>query len=330
MKRIELLIITCLLYQFLYCQQKNGFLGVTEIKWELDYQIYMKLSNDSNYTVDIKDLFHIKQDENNSADDYVYYPVNLGEEYVDEVMSQNADTSKVSAPVIYKSLWGALHASLGGGWVHFINCLSYSLETRNLSLNAPLMERPKTNWKPDPETNTYLRTKKWEFYVPVSQKIAIKEYRIREAKGELGDLKSIPKQYIDQFLSCTDKKYNKLKDQKQVNALAKIDLVKLMLGINYLGQPQILYIRSAVLKAVENYSVNKLPSVLIFDKYAAAAAMSLGPDGYTVQALAFRNTDNLSAEEMEKRKQEIFHIVAGINTYNQNLFMKRLGDYYQK
>ena len=32
---------------------------VKEMNWKLDYQIYLKMANDSNYTYDIRDLFPV-------------------------------------------------------------------------------------------------------------------------------------------------------------------------------------------------------------------------------------------------------------------------------
>jgi len=67
------------------------------------------------------------------------------------------------------------------------------------------MVRPKTGWKPKPVTDSYKRTKDWKYYIPVEQKLAQKEYKIRLSKGELGDLKSLPQSYIDLLLNTSQK-----------------------------------------------------------------------------------------------------------------------------
>jgi hypothetical protein len=299
---------------------------VAEFKWSFDYDIYLKMANDSSYTFDIRTLFHIKEDKLVTKTDYILYPVNLGEEYVNGIAAQNNDSS--TQTINFKTLWSALHSTVGGGWVHFNNCLLYALETNYLSLKAPLMKRPDTKWKPKPLTQTYLRTRKWDYYIPVKQKEAHKEYRIRQKNNELGDMKSIPQQFIDLFLSTTDNGYKKLQKKQEYKKLAQIDLVKIMLGANYLSEPQILYIRSAVLNAVKNYSANKLPAVVIFDRFDAAAIMTLSLDGYKIEAIAFRNANSLSATEAEERRQHIQQVIDEINTYNRNQFIKRLMNYY--
>ena len=129
-------------------------------------------------------------------------------------------------------------------------------------------------------------------------------------------------------MNTSQRAYNKLLEQKEYNKAAKIDLVKVILGANYLGEAQITYISNAVLNAVKNYSVTKLPSILIFDKFDAAAAMTLDVTGYRVEQLAFRNSAQLSEEEKEKRIKEINDIVKKINEYNQTSFKKRLNSYY--
>ena len=54
---------------------------VAEMNWELDYQIFLKMGNDSNYTYDISELFHITDAKNiEFSSDFVFYPVNPGQE----------------------------------------------------------------------------------------------------------------------------------------------------------------------------------------------------------------------------------------------------------
>jgi len=111
---------------------------VDEIKWELDYSIYLKMTNDSAYQYDIRELFHVKDEHMQASGEFVLYPVNLGEEYVYGIAALNQGESVPSAS--FKTLWGALHATVGGGWVHFNNCLLYAMETRYLDLTSPLMK----------------------------------------------------------------------------------------------------------------------------------------------------------------------------------------------
>lgn len=296
---------------------------VSEMNWELDYQIYLKLANDSTYRYDIRDAFHVKaNDDQNFSKDFVFYPVNPGGEYAKELSSKQEDS------ISYKTLWSALHAKLGGGWVHFANCISYALETRTLNLKGPLLKRPQSSWKPDPVTDTWKRTHKWKYYIPIAQKSAIKEYKKRKSANQLGDLDNLPPSYFDLFLHTSQRGYDKLLENKDFNKIAKIDLVKVMLGANYLGEAQISYISNAVLNAVKNYSLTKLPSIIIFDKFDAAAAMTLDVNGYRIEQLAFRNSAHLSQDEKAKRTKEINDIVKKINDYNQASFKKRLSSYY--
>ncbi len=303
-----------------FSQNLNG--QVKEIRWEIDYEIYMQLANDSSYTIPISELFHVPDNPEEFSSDFVYYPADLTEEYIDIVKY------KESSDTTYATLWSALHIKLGGGWIHFTNCLAYALETENLDLTAPLMKRPQTSWKPRPVTESYKRTAKWEYYVPVSQKLAIKEYKIREKNNELGDIKSLPDSYVQLFLNTRDKEYEMLKKSKKLNEIAKIDLVKIILGANYLGQTQIEYMTSEVLSAVKNYSINKLPSVIVFDKQQAAAVMMLNVDGYTINNIVFNDAANLSDEEIQAGTVEIEQIIEKINEYNISSFIKRLGNYY--
>ncbi|MBN1414815.1 MAG: hypothetical protein JW973_06920 [Bacteroidales bacterium] len=299
---------------------------VEEIRWELDYDVYLRMTNDSAYTYDIRELFHVKDEKLPSAGEFILYPVNLGEDYVYGIAALNQEDSGSAAS--FKTLWSALHDAVGGGWVHFNNCLLYAMETRYLQLTAPLMKRPVTRWKPDPVTESWLRTKRWKYYVPVDKKKAKKEYNIRMKNNELGDIKSIPSSFINLFLATSNGQYRALKKAGESKKVAQIDLVKLMLGINYLGEPQILYIRSAVLNAIKNYSANKLPTVVIFDPFDAAAVMSLNQEGYQIDAIAFRNTKSLTVREADEKKLQIQSIIDEINAYNRSQFMKRLDHYY--
>ncbi len=285
------------------------------------------MKNDSDYTYDIRQLFHIKENPSDSAADFIFYPVNLDEEYINNLGGDSTINENIGSSS-FKTLWGALHESLGGGWVHFINCLLYSLEAEQLDLTAPLMRRPATGWKPKPVTDSYQRTKKWKYYVPVNQKLAIKEYKLRMKRNEPGDLKNIPEEFIDLFLKTNNKDYHKYIENKKVNIVAKIDLVKILLGANFLSEIQINYIRSQVLSSIRTYSINRIPSVLVFDDFDAAAAISMDLNGYKLEALAFKTSANLTYEQMEERREQISKIISDINIYNRNSFRKQLLNYY--
>jgi len=326
----------CLVLAFVFvsgymCGQSNlTFSKISEMKWELDYQVYLKMKNDSSYTYDIRQLFHIKENPSDSTVDFIFYPVNLDEEYINNLSRDPANSNKSTESSSFKTLWGALHESLGGGWVHFINCLLYSLETQQLDLTAPLMKRPATGWKPKPVTDSYKRTEKWKYYVPVDQKLAIKEYKLRMKKDELGDLKNIPGEFINLFLKTNNKDYYKYIESKKFNIVAKIDLVKILLGANFLSETPINYIRSQVLSSIRTYSINRIPSVLVFDDFDAAAAISMDLNGYKLETLAFKSSANLTYEQMELRGEEISKIIGDINIYNQNSFRKQLLNYYHR
>ena len=311
----------------LFAQDGLRTIRISEIKWELDYQIFLKMANDSSYNYDIRQLFHIPKNETDFATDYIYYSVNLGIEYINDVNNRNESLISSSG---YKTLWSALHESVGGGWVHFTNCLLYALETGHLSLTAPLMQRIRTKWKPNPVTDSYLRTKKWKYYTPVHQKEAEKEYELRKERNELGDLKSIPPAFIELMCTTSERDYRKLIEKGEMNKASKIDLVKLMMGANFLGEVQIIYIRDAVLKAVRNYAANRLPSIIIFDEFEAAAVMTLVPEGYQIEAVVFRASSEINELEKQDRTSKMIDIISKINSYNHNSFIKRLGNYYQE
>jgi hypothetical protein len=299
---------------------------ISDMKWGLDYQIFMQLENDSAYSIDVTDLFHVKKTiDQKFTSEFVYYPVNLDDNYVEQLQDQQNDNPD---SLRYKTLWSALHEDIGAGWVHFTNCLVYALETRNLVLTAPLLERPETKWKPKPVTESYRRTRKWDYYLPYEQKNAIKEYKKRDRRDNLGDVRSIPQEYVDLFLETNQKEYDELIEQGKFQELAKIDIVKVMLGANYLGEVQIKYIQNSVKNAIKKYATRKLPSVIIFDEFEAAAAMTMDAYGYKVNMIVFNSEADLSEEEMKQRRAEIQKIIAQINSYNQNSFRTRLDRYY--
>lgn len=300
----------------------SAFSQITEMKWELDYEIFLQLANDSNFVYDIREAFHVTDTKTDFTSDFVFYPVSPGADFANEMPD-------VSITLQHKTLWSALSAKVGGGWIHFTNCIAYALETQQLDLKSPLMERPESNWKPSPMTESYKRTKNWEYYVPVNQKLAQKEYKAKMAEGSLGDMQSLPQEYIDLFLNTSQKEYEALRANNNKKAVAEIDLVKVLLGSNYLGEAQVNYISNMVLESVKSYSTNMLPSVIIFDEYDAAALMSLSAEGYKIENIVFKGSENLREDTIEQRQEEIAKIIERINTYNQKSFKQRLGSYYQ-
>ena len=312
-------------------QNTNSF--VKDMQWGVDYQIHLTLSNDSSYAVNIEDLVHSRTLGTDTVlKDFVYYPVMLARDFVDKLKENydpGKDTMLVNTTAKPTTLWSALHSSLGGGWVHFVNCLLYSLETRYLSLTAPLMERPKSHWKPRPVTQTYLRTKKWKYYVPVNQKQAQKEYYLKEKENSLANIKDVPEDFIKLFLETNDKEYKKITEKHDIQKQARIDLVRLLVGANYLGNAQISYIKTMVLKAALQYSYNQLPSIIVFDDLDAAVIMSLNENGYHLEKIVFRNAGSLSDDEKLTRQQTIEQSIRIINKVNQKIFEERLKKYYQ-
>ncbi len=304
--------------------------NIQEMQWDNDFQIHISLANDSNYMLDIKELHHTNVDENASTS-FTYLPTRLENEFVQRLKQTEVDTTTITKegmPESNKTLWSALHYSLGGGWVHFVNCLLYSLETGYLDITAPLMKRPESNWKPKPMTESYKRTRKWEYYVPVDQKLAIKEYKIKKNNDELGHLNDVPVEFIDLFLKVSQSEYEQLKQIRRSRAKTHIDMVKILVGANYLGETQIKYIKSMVLKAMVDYAEDQLPSVIIFDNFNAAVAMSLNETGYQVDKIVFADERFISIDTRMMRINQINKIVAQINNVNKEVFQQKLKSYY--
>ncbi|MCK5028009.1 MAG: hypothetical protein KAR57_00140 [Bacteroidales bacterium] len=311
-------------FQVIYSQ------GIQEMQWDNDFQIHISLANDSNYMLDIKELHHTNVEENTSTS-FTYLPTRLENEFVQRLKQTEVDTSAITNEKIIesnKTLWSALHASLGGGWVHFVNCLLYSLETGYLDITSPLMKRPESDWKPNPMTESYKRTRKWKYYVPVNQKLAIKEYKIKKSNNNLAHLNDVPGEFIDLFMSASQKQYNQLNQIHKSRAKARIDLVKILVGANYLGETQIKYIKSMVLKAMVDYAEDQLPSVIIFDNFNAAVAMSLNETGYQVDKIVFADERFISIDTRMMRINQINKIVAQINDVNKEVFQQKLKSYY--
>jgi len=322
-----------LLVNNLNAQIISGPSFIKEMKWGVDYQINLTLGNDSVYSVNLKDLTHSQTLGQDSAiEDFVYYPVMLARDFVDKLKSSkdlSLDTSINTGDSKPSSLWGALHTSIGGGWIHFINCLQYSLEKNYLVLTAPLMERPKSGWRPKPATPTWKRTKDWKYYIPVDQKQAQKEYQLKKKENNLANLQDVPADFIKLFENTNNKEYNALIRRHDYKTQSKIDLVKLLIGANYLGNVQISYIKSMVLKSIVQYSFNQLPTIIVFDDLEAAAAMSLNENGYYVDKVVFKDEKQLTPEEKDEKQKAIEQSVRVINKANQKILEEKLKKYYR-
>lgn len=311
---------------------------ITAMKWGIDYKLHVRLANDSAYVVDVKGLYHTGKDlfidtTNNSA---TYYPVTLDKEFVDYIKSKKIDTSDSLSQAdsnhttSYKTLWSALHYNLGGGYIHFVNCLIYSLESQNLKLSDPIFRRPTTKWKPSPVTQSYKRTRKWGYFYPDNQKLAQKEYRLRLNENDMKDLQGVPVQFINLFLSTSEKQYESMIRQQKNREVAQIDLVRLLLGARYLNDDQIRHISNRVISAVLKYNVNTLPSIIIFDDYNAAVALTLDMNGYRIDRIVYSDGEVISGKELEGRTAIIDGLIKNINEANERVFQKKLQLYYQK
>ncbi len=307
---------------------------IKNMKWGSNLKINLQLSNDSSYILDVNQLPHSDSKYGEKRNQYTYYPARLSETFIEQLKNikieneQKPDSNQtISAD---KTLWSALHNSIGGGWAHFINCLLYALEKNYLQLTAPLMKRPETNWKPSPVTESYRRTKKWDYYAPVNQRYAQKEYKIRKNQGNLNRLNDVPEDFIELFKETGNWKYRRMKKKEEKKKLARIDMVKLLLGANYLGKTQIQYIKTMVLKAVNDYSKDQLPSIIIFDNFNAAVAMSLNETGYEVDHIVFSDAKKISEMTKKERRSQIMAIVENINNVNKKIFRKRLENYFEK
>ncbi len=310
---------------------------IKQMTWGPDYQVYLQLANDSNYKFQIEQLFHANPDDIfNKKTEFIYYPVNFEQSYIDSLLYRSHSKADYTVdmphePQIRKiTLWSVMKESIDGGWVHFINCLLYSLETRQLELTAPLLMRPESKWKPKPMTQTYKRTRKWKYYFPVEQKYAQKEFKVRKKHNQLGDLSSIPKGYIDLMMKTSEREYQNMIKKREFHKIACIDLIKLMLGSPYLSEAQINYIKSRVMLSITKYNANRMPTVLVFDKYQAAVAMSLDETGYKAEKVIFLNEDKLSAEEIYQRTNIIRGIIALINEANKKAFQEQLNSFYKQ
>ena len=304
------------------------------MEWGANLKISLELSNDSTYLLDVNQLPHSNRQYGQPSDQYTYYPVRLSEDFIAQLkkipISEPDSTHIGETPqVADKTLWSALHNLIGGGWPHFINTLLYSMERGYLDLRAPLMERPNTRWKPSPMTESYRRTRKWDYYAPVNQRHAHKEYKRRKSDGQLGEIRDVPDDFLRLFRETGNWKYKRMIKKEEHKQVARIDLVKLLLGSYYLGKPQIQYIKTMVLKAVNDYSRDHLPSVIIFDNFHAAVAMSLNETGYRVDKIVFSDAKRIARQTKIERREKINAIIDNINQVNKKLFRSRLQSHYQ-
>jgi len=306
--------------------------SVREMSWDSNFKIKVKLANDSLHILDVEKLHHSSG--KISVSSPVYYPVALTQNFVEQLKGKAFETEKEDTgnigKVKYTTLWNAVHSRIGGGWGHFLNCFLFALETNQLNVKAPLMMRPEKRWKPKPVTESYKRTKKWKYYIPVNQKLAIKEYYKRKKKDQLGDVKLLPEEFIQLFLNTNNSEYEKLRKSNDHKTRAKIDLVKILLGANYLGETQILYMSTAVLKSAIKYSANLMPSVIVLDDLNAAVALTLDASGYKIERIVFRDIEEVTTEELDVRKTAIHSLIKNINEVNKKLFENRLKSYYKK
>lgn len=308
--------------------------SISEMRWGRDFNLHVKLSNDTNYVMDVRALHHTGDVTFDSdKESTTYYPVSLDEEFISYIKNRKLETETLNSSDTIKTtrpttLWSALHGTLGGGYVHFVNCLVYALESNHLSLTDPIMVRPASNWKPKPMTQSYKRTRKWTHYIPYNQKLAQREYKLRRKENDLKDLQGIPDKFIDLFLSTSQKQYDQLKIEGQRMKVAQIDLIRLLLGAKYLGTYQIDYIQQRVTASVLLYSLNNLPTIIIFDDYKAAVAMSLDKSGYKMDYVVFQDQETLSNIEYSQRFDKIEALIKAINEANERVFRKRLSTYY--
>ncbi|MFW5963008.1 MAG: hypothetical protein ACOCRW_01315 [Bacteroidota bacterium] len=307
--------------------------GIKSMEWGSNLKINLQLTNDSSYTLNVDTLYQTDQTVGRRSKKYTHYPARLSEEFITqleqiEIDSFNVSDNKTSdVDVTGATLWSSLHHLIGGEWAHFTNTILYALEKNYLQLKAPLMKRPETNWRPSPMTESYKRTRKWAYYVPVDQRLAQKEYKIQKKNDELGALKDVPNEFIELFLETNNREYGRMKERNEKEQIAKIDLVKLLVGAKYLSTVQIDYIKTMVMKAINEHSKKELPSIIIFNNFNAAVAMSLNENGYKAEKITF-NDKNIPETQRQEREKAIRTIVDNINKTNKELFKKRLESYY--
>lgn len=335
--RKAIISIFCIALAITATAQRNE---ISSMRWGADFNIHITFSNDSTSILDVRGLYHSTSTMPQMAvgsEEVTYYPVTLDPDFVDALKNKRIENfgGDTAAAMVFsdtvraKTLWSALHGEIGGGYIHFINCLIYSLESNSLNLWSPFYRRPESNWKPKPMTESYRRTKNWKYYFPDNQKLAQKEYLTKQKNGELGDMKLLPKSFIDLFLNTNQKQYELLIANNETNKVAIIDMIRLLVSANYLGLDQISLIQGAVSRSIMKYSMNSLPSVIIFDDFGAAVAMTLDHEGYKIDNVVFNQQETLSAEEIDQRMQLMEGVIRQVNTINKKLFERNLKNYYK-
>ena len=324
MKKISLALILALSV-FAVTQAQPRPNSIREMKWGMESTISLTMANDSVYVINVKDLF--QTDRTSNSDEATYFPVNLNRDYIEKFKS-NAPSKDDESNLT--NIYRAVHSVTGGSFAHFMNLLMYSLQTYQLDLRAPEMVRPVTKWRPSPVTESYLRTRKWKFYVPLEYKNAKKEYEYRKANNKGEELEGIPMAFIRRSNKTSDKKYIQLLNMGFNDEVAEIDLVRLMMGSNFLGKEQIRFIRNSVLQAVTEYKIYELPSVIIFSNYKAAVAMSLDITGYKIEGVVFSDAAQIDQAEKDRRTAEIQKIVDNINAANQRAIEKKIKNLYKE
>lgn len=333
MMKFICLLLTCLFadISLALSQTVANSSNVANLQWATATELHLTLSNDSSFILDAGTLPHSVMDSMKLLTDkqFIYYPATLDKTFIDQLKGKRLDSESDSVennenPL---TLWSTIHHSLGGGWAHFINSLLYSLQSKQLLITSPLMVRPQSKWKPDPVTETYKRTKKWDYYIPVTQKEAKKEYYLLKNSGQLQCLEGVPAEFVNLFLNTSERKYLKMKKMDRMLEVSRIDLVKIMLGARYMSSIQINYIKNVVLKALNHYSV-KLPSVIILDNFRAAIVISLEETGYKIEKIVFSKESDLSYSEILGRKDKIYKIIEMINEINRNIMQESLQKIY--
>lgn len=330
-RKLFLLLVTlCICYNAGAQIVLNGS-AIREIRWSGNYDLYLFLSDDSTIILSTRHLPHARELlHENQQEKFTFLPAHLDNGYVQFLQKQAGNSSVRDSFRRGLTLWGSLHDYIGGGYVHFIHCLQYALESGYLNLESPLMKRPETKWRPKPATETWKRTRKWKYYVPDNQKYAIKEYRLRQQEGKADILAGIPDEMINSFLKTSNRDYKKLETQNAYREKARIDLIRLLLGSPYLGEVQISYIRTMVMKAITQYSVFRLPAIIIVDEFNAAVVMSLDERGYRVDQVVFSDESSVSAETRVARIRAIEEFTAAINSRNNQVFENKLKQYFAK
>jgi hypothetical protein len=298
---------------------------IREMKWGLESTISLTMANDSVYAINIDDIFQTDQNPN-SIEEAIYFPVGQSYDCIEKYKNNNISKDDDKN---LDNIYNAVHSVTGGNFAHFLNLVMYSLQTYQLDLKAPEMMRPITKWRPSPVTESYIRTKRWKYYVPVDYKNAKKEYEFRKKKNKMAELEGIPMAFIRRSNKTKDAKYYKLSNLGYNDLTAEIDLVRLMLGSNFLGKEQIRYIRNSVLQAVSEYKIYDLPSLIIFNNYKAAVAMSLDATGYKIEGIVFSENEKIEQVEKDRRTAEIQKIIQNINDANQRSIEKKIKKLYE-